>query len=61
MIGNMELTPQELDIFRIMRQLVPYEEIRISKSKDGKQNCYFIVRTQKILISQEKSEAIPLI
>lgn len=56
----MELTPEELDIFRIMRQLVPYEEIRISKSKDGKQDCYYVVRTQKIIISQEKSEAIRL-
>lgn len=56
----MELTPEELDIFRIMRQLVPYEEIRIIKSKDGKPDCYFVVRTQKVVISQEKSGAIPL-
>jgi len=57
----MELTPQELDIFRIMRQLVPYEEIRITKSKDGQPDCYFVVRTQKIVISKEKSGAISLV
>lgn len=54
----MELSDQEKDIFRIIQQLVPYEEIRISKDKLGKPNCYLVVRTQKIVLSQEKSEAI---
>lgn len=57
----MELSPEELNILRVMRQLVPYEEIRISKSKDGRPDCYFVVRTQKIVISKEQSEGIPLV
>ena len=56
----MNLSEQELDIIRILRQQVPYEEIRISRSKDGKLGSYFVVRTQKIVLSQEKREAIPL-
>ena len=55
-----ELTDQEKDIFRIMRQLVPYEEIRIVKDKDGTLDSYFVVRTQKILISKIESRAIHL-
>lgn len=56
----MNLTESELDIIRILRQLVPYEEVRMSKSKDGQPDCYLVVRTQKILLNKSKSGAIAL-
>lgn len=55
-----ELTEQEKDIFRILRQPVPYEEVRIIKDQLGRANHYIVVRTQKIIISNTKSEAIRL-
>lgn len=55
-----ELSEQEKDILRIIRQLVPYEEIRVIKDQMGREDHYIVVRTQKIILSKEVSKAIPL-
>lgn len=59
-MAQMNLSPEELDIIRLLRQLVPYEEIRVSKGKDGRPDCYFVLRTQKIVIDKAESGAIPM-
>ena len=49
-----DLTEAELDIIRILRQLVPYEEVKVVKDQLGREDHYIVTRTQKIVISNKK-------
>jgi hypothetical protein len=46
----MELTENEQKIIEILRELKPYEEIKIQKDQLGRPDYYIITRTQKIVI-----------
>lgn len=45
-----DLTPNERDIIEIVRDLRPYEEVKIVKDASGRIDHYFIVRTQKVVM-----------
>lgn len=50
----MNLTPQERYIIDVLRELRPFEEIKITKDKAGKASYdFFITRTQKVVINIE--------
>lgn len=46
------LSSSEMQILEIMRELRPFEVIKISKDKGGKANSYFIERSQKLFIEE---------
>ena len=50
---NMEYSPQEEYIIKLLRSLAPYEKIVIVADKDGVANRFLIQREQKILISEK--------
>ena len=45
------MTPSEQKIIEILRELKPYEVVRIVKDQNGKPDHYFVERTQKIVIN----------
>jgi hypothetical protein len=50
---TVELTKAEKEILDMIREERPFEEIRISKDKGGKANTYFVIRTQKVILSDD--------
>ena len=54
----MELTLQEQQIIDMLREARPYEQILIVKDGLGRLDHYLITRTQKIVISKAKIEAV---
>lgn len=53
-----DLTVQEMTIIDFLREARPYESILITKDQMGRPDTYLITRTQKVIISQVKIEAI---
>lgn len=51
---TLELSEQEKQIIEIVRTLAPFEEVRIVKDQSGRPDHFFVVRTQKVVISREK-------
>lgn len=48
----MNLTPQERYVIDMLRELRPFEEIRITKDKAGKPSYdFFVTRTQKVVVN----------
>lgn len=45
------MTPSEQTILEILRELKPFEVVKIVKDQNGKPDHYFVERTQKIIIS----------
>lgn len=54
---TVEISQQEQKILEILRTLIPFEEIRIVKDRGGRPDDFFVVRTQKVVITQEKAMA----
>lgn len=57
----MELSEQEKNIVDMLREARPYEQILIVKDQLGRSDHYIITRTQKVIISKEKIEALRLV
>jgi hypothetical protein len=55
---NSEYSPQEEYLLKLLRSLKPYERIEIVADKEGKPNRFLIIRSQKIMVSEIKIEAI---
>lgn len=51
---NLELTPAEVRILKAIREVRPFEEVRIQKDQLGKPDHFFIVRSQKLVITNEE-------
>lgn len=47
------MTPAEEKILAILRELKPFEVIRIVKDQNGKPDHYFVERTQKVIINSK--------
>lgn len=47
-----ELSKQEEYIINILREAKPYEQITITKDKNGQINTFLILRSQKIMVSE---------
>ena len=45
------MTPNEQNILDILRELKPFEELKIIKDQLGRPDHYIITRTQKIVLS----------
>ena len=45
------MTKNEQKILDILRELKPYEEIRIVKDQLGRPDHYIVTRTQKVVLS----------
>jgi len=56
----MELSIQEQQVIDMLREARPYEHILIVKDQLGRPNHYIVTRTQKIIVSEVKIEAIKL-
>lgn len=51
-MGNIILSKQEEYIINMLREAKPYEQITITKDKEGKMNTFLILRSQKIMVSE---------
>lgn len=49
----MDLTFNEIELIKILRDLKPFEKIEISKDKQGKPDTIFVHRSQKIIFDKE--------
>mgnify|MGYP001565893329 FL=1 len=47
------ISPNEQKILDILRELKPYEEIRIVKDQLGRPDYYIVTRTQKVVLDSE--------
>lgn len=54
----MELSNQEQEIIDMLRERRPYEQILIVKDGLGRVDHYLVTRTQKIVVSNRKTEAL---
>jgi hypothetical protein len=54
----MELSKQEEYIINMLREAKPYEQVTITKDKNGLPETYLILRSQKIMISQFKIQEV---
>ena len=54
----MEYSPQEQYLIDLLRSLKPYERVEITADKEGKPNRFLVIRSQKIIVSEIKIEAI---
>lgn len=52
----MELTKNEIRIIEIIRQMVPYERLEISKDQNGAADKYLIHRSSKIILAPTQAE-----
>lgn len=50
-VPKMEFTKPEQKIIEILRELKPFEVIRIVKDQNGRPDHYFVERTQKVVIN----------
>lgn len=56
-----ELTKNEVEIIKILRELRPYEVIELTKDQLGRVDHYIVSRKQKIVLTPERNESkIPL-
>lgn len=46
-----ELTDNEKEIIKILREAKPYEKLEIVKDSNGKPDYYIISKSQKIILS----------
>jgi len=46
----MELTPNEKEIIKFLREAKPYEKIEIIKDQNGNPDYYIINRSQRIIL-----------
>jgi len=53
-----EISKEEAYIIDILREAKPYEQITITKDKQGLPDTYLVMRSQKIMISQIKIEEV---
>ena len=49
----MEITNPEQKIIEILRELRPFEVVRIVKDQQGRPDHYFVERTQKVVINND--------
>lgn len=52
------MTPQELQLLEIIRELKPFEVVEIHKDKLGRPNFYVVKREQKIEIKPDNKAEI---
>ena len=50
-----QMTPVEQKIIEILRELKPFEVVRIVKDQNGKPDHYFVERTQKVVINNSST------
>lgn len=53
-MDNFPLTQNEKYIIESLRSLKPFEEIKITADKQGKINNFLVLRTKKILLTDDK-------
>lgn len=46
------MTDQEKEILDILRELKPFEEVKVTKDQQGRPDYYIVTRTQKIVINR---------
>lgn len=49
----MELTHNEIEIIKLLRNLPPYGKIEISTDQNGKYDTYLVHKSQKIVLSNK--------
>lgn len=53
-----DISKQEEYVINMLREAKPYEQITITKDKNGLPDTYLVLRSQKIMISQFKIQEV---